>query len=286
MIKLVISGGDSFTYGSELPDDGNGPSKLSWANLIANKLDAKHINTADGGRSNSFIVRHVTNAVHEAIQHDYKPEDIFVQIMWTFPGRQEFAINVDTKRMDSPWFPLDPYVCEDESKSEWFKKLPKTSNDQWKTVHDDMHKRYLINKDLGLVDFAKEYYKVVSDTHDCYISLKNIFFIQNLLENKNIKYLFLYVNENVLIPLQYGDKFTKGLSSFIKWNNFFTFPLPKPMRNQIPKPKFTKLNRHRYFGFDSWAKANKYQYATSHPLELGHKDAADLIYERVKETIK
>ena len=83
MIKLVISGGDSFTYGCELQDqlDERHASEFSWANLVANKLNAKHINTAEGGRSNSFIVRHVINTVYEALQHDYKPEEIFVQVM-------------------------------------------------------------------------------------------------------------------------------------------------------------------------------------------------------------
>ena len=111
MFKLLISGGDSFTFGAELPGDALHPSEFSWANLVANKFNAKHINTAQSGRSNSFIVRHIIYTVNEALKHEYKHEEIFVQVMWTFVARQEVAINCDTQRLDSPWFPIDPYVC-------------------------------------------------------------------------------------------------------------------------------------------------------------------------------
>ena len=61
------------------------------------------------------------------------------------------------------------------------------------------------------------------------------------------------------------DDFTTGLRSFIKFNEWYKFP-----------------GDGDYVGFDDWAKANKYEYATSHPLEKAHEDAAELIYEEVK----
>jgi len=292
MITLVISGGDSFTFGSELLDDCGtmhvpvvtstpyhrptqpirlGPfaaaSKHSWANLTANKLNAKHINTGESGRSNSYIVRHIINIIYEALEHNYKPDEIFVQVMWTFVARQEIAVNFDIKRYDSPWFAVDPYVCEDETKSNWFKKVSK-SVPNWQEVHDDMHKRYLINKDLGLVDYAKSYYTVVSDLHDKYTSLQKILMLQDFLESRNVKYMFTYVNEHVMKGLISIDKFTNGLHSFIKFDEWFKFPGDK-----------------EFMGFDDWAKANGYPYATSHPLEQAHKDAAELLYEKAKQII-
>ena len=300
MIKLVISGGDSFTFGSELPDDdpadhdpdGNydihqsliGPrgrrhdrdavdqprrgSKLSWANLVAVKLNAKHINIAEGGRSNSFIVRHIINKIYEALQHEYKTEEIFVQVMWTFVTRQELVINSDTKRWDSPWFPIDPYVPGDETKSDWFKKIPKDTKN-WQSVHDGMYERYLINKELGMVDFVKEYYKVTGSVHDTYISLKEILMLQDFLESRSIKYMFTYVSEHVMYGLGSSDRFTNGLHSFIKFKEWYIFPGDK-----------------EFMGFDDWARENKYEYATSHPLEKAHEDTAELIYERVKQIVK
>ena len=274
MIKLVISGGDSFTYGSELSDDTGGligpkdASQHAWPNLVANKLNAKHINTAEGGRSNSYIVRHVINTVYEALKHDYKPEEIFVQVMWTFVARQEIAVSFSTHRWDSPWFAIDPHVCEDESKSKWFKKLNPKTTIHWQEVHDAMHERYLINKDLGFVDYAKAYYTVVSDLHDTYTSLQQILMLQDFLESRNIKYMLTYVNKYVMNGLISLDKFTNGLYSFIKFSEWYKFPGDK-----------------EFMGFDDWARANDYPYATSHPLEQAHKDAAELLYERVRQIL-
>ena len=282
MIKLVISGGDSFTYGAELPDDYHGPAKGSWAQLIANKLNAKHINKAMSGRSNSFIVRHIINAIHEASQHNYYPQEIFVQVMWTFAGRTEIPINFNTERDDSPWFPIDPYVCEDESKSKWFKEVSKDTPN-YEETRNNLRNRYKINKKLGLVDFTKEYYKVTQGVYDTYSSLKEILMLQDFLDKRNVKYMFTYVNEHVMIALcdhvdNYGhnydhglvsiDKFTNGLRNFIKFDEWYKFPGNK-----------------EFMGFDDWAKANGYPYATSHPLEQAHKDAAELLYEKARQTL-
>lgn len=265
-IELVISGGDSFTYGCELDDDDGTilehvGSKLSWANLVANKLDAKHINVAVGGRSNGFIVRHIINKIYEALQYDYKPEEIFVQVMWTFVARQEIAITVDWPT--DTWFPIDPYVCEDESKSDWFIKVPKDT-ENWKESRDAMHKRYLKNESTGLVDYAKSYYSIISDLHHTYNSLFEILSLQEMLEKKNIKYLFTYVNKHVMNGLISTEKFTDSLHNFIKFDEWYKFP-----------------GDDKYVGFDDWAKFNKYEYATSHPLEKAHEDAAELIYDHI-----
>jgi hypothetical protein len=268
VIKLVISGGDSFTFGAELTDINwvgvvNTPSPGSWANLVANKFNAKHINTALSGRSNSFIVRHIIKNIYEALQHDYKPEEIFVQVMWTFVARQEIVISSNTQRMDSPWFPIDPYVVGDESKASWFKKIPKDT-ENWQSANDDMHNRYLINKDLGLVDYAKAYDTVVSNLHDTYTSLSEILSLQELLDYNGIRYMFTYVSEHVMNGLMSKDKFAKGLHSFIEFNEWYKFPGDK-----------------EFMGFGDWAKANGYSFATSHPLEKAHEDAAELIYDHI-----
>ena len=198
-----------------------------------------------------------------------KIKEIFVQIMWTFTHRRELAVKFDIKRKDSPWFPIDLYVCEDESKSDWFRTVPKDT-ENWESARSHMHNRYLINKELGLVDFAKQYYSIVDDIDEAYTSLKEVLMTQNVLETHDIKYMFTYVNKHVMLGLDRSafntkDDFTTGLRSFIKFNEWYKFP-----------------GDGDYVGFDDWAKANKYEYATSHPLEKAHEDAAELIYEKVK----
>jgi hypothetical protein len=188
--------------------------------------------------------------------------------MWTFVARQEIAVNFDIKRHDSPWFPIDPYVVGDESKASWFKKVPKDTKN-WQGVNDGLHERYLKNKSLGLVDFAKEYYKVTGKLHDTYTSLKEILMLQDFLENRNVKYMFTYVSIHVMMGfVDSVNTFTNGLHNFIKFNEWYNFPGDK-----------------KFMGFDDWAKANGYPYATSHPLEQAHKDATELLYEKVRQIL-
>ncbi len=188
--------------------------------------------------------------------------------MWTFVARQEIAVDFNTNRQDSPWFPIDPYVVGDESKSGWFSKIPKDTIN-WQNTRDDLHNRYKINKSLGLVEFAKEYYKITGRLHDTYSSLKEVLMLQDFLESRNVKYMFTYVSEHVMHGLyNYESKYAKGLYNFIKFDEWYKFPGPT---------KFT--------GFNDWARANGYPYATSHPLEQAHRDAAEMLYEKVRQII-
>ena len=275
MIKLVISGGDSFTYGAELADDHEAglprPSEVSWANLVANKLDTKHINTSESGRSNDFIVRQVINTIYEALQHDYNSDEIFVQIMWTFNSRTEICVDFDIERRDSPWLPIDSHMIMDESKSDWFKELDPKTTIHWKEIRDVMHERWEKNKRLDVVNYASEYYKLASHTQHTYNTLKHILMLQDFLTVRNIKYMFTYVNEHVMYGLVgYESKYTKVLHNFIKFNEWYKFP---------------GIYDKEFVGFDDWAKANGYSYATSHPLEQAHKDAAELLYEKARQII-
>ncbi|SVE35376.1 uncharacterized protein METZ01_LOCUS488230, partial [marine metagenome] len=93
-----------------------------------------------------------------------------------------------------------------------------------------------------------------------------ILMLQELLENKNIKYMFTHVNEHVINGLiGPSNTYINSLRSFIKFGEWYNFP-----------------GHEETTGFDQWAKWNKYEYATSHPLEKAHEDAAELLYEKVK----
>jgi hypothetical protein len=100
--------------------------------------------------------------------------------------------------------------------------------------------------------------------HHIYNSLFEILSLQEMLEKKNIKYLFTYVNKHVMNGLISTEKFTDSLHHFIKFDEWYKFP-----------------GDDKYVGFDDWAKFNKYEYATSHPLEKAHEDAAELIYDHI-----
>ena len=83
-MTVLIAGGDSFTYGSELPSQ-----EHTWANLLANRKGWNICNIAQPGYSNSAIRRNVMNAVNE-----YKDLDLYVAVMWSFPNRYEFKFPI------------------------------------------------------------------------------------------------------------------------------------------------------------------------------------------------
>ena len=272
MYKLVISGGDSFTFGAELSSNSKSfkPHKKSWANIVANKIGLKHVNVARSGRGNSYIVRHVINQINDAITNDINPADIFVQVMWTFTNRCEFALAMPIPEYDSPWLGITPYTHIDETKSNWFRKLTKNTKN-WTGVYNDLKNSYTRYQELGIVDFASQYQKIVQTAtlHNTYSSLREILLLQNILELQQIRYVFSYVNQDVMIGLFNDDSnnvFTNSLRNFIKKEDWYSFP----------------GDFQEYVGFDDWAKENKYKYATSHPLELAHADAAALMHQHIQ----
>ncbi len=277
-MKLVISGGDSFTFGAELPDDFDGdfsgvPSKLSWANLVSEKLNCKHINVASSGRGNSFICRRVLYNVYRALE-TIEPTDIVVQVMWTFVMRREFklidgTLNGQIYKNDSEWLSLDPHAILDETTSDWFKEIDPNSHN-YDGVKHSLKRKFNTYKHAGVVDFGKHWYTIVSDEDDIYASLREILLLQEFLKNKNIKYVFTYVGywAPQMLFEQEANNYIDALRSMIDTDTWFHFPS-------------TPTQQH-YVGFDDWARHNNYAYATSHPLEEGHKDAAELIYNHIK----
>lgn len=272
MYKLVISGGDSFTFGAELHTDKTvDPHPKSWANIVANSIGKKHVNVARSGRSNSYIARHVINQINHAITNNIHPTEIFVQVMWTFTDRCEFALGIPIPEFDSPWLGITPYTHIDETKSNWFGKLTKDTKN-WNSVFRNLKSSYTRYRELGIVDFASQYQKLVQTTtlNSTYSSLKDIVLLQNILELHQIAYVFSYVNHNVMVGLFEDDidnVYTNSLRNFIKKENWYKFP----------------GHTSEYVGFDDWAKENNYKYATSHPLETAHADAAVLMLQHLKQ---
>jgi hypothetical protein len=271
MYELVISGGDSFTFGAELDTDNSvNPSPNSWANLVAQRIGKNHINVARSGRSNSYIVRHVLHELQKAFEQNISSKKIFVQVMWTFADRHEFAIGIPTGEYDSPWMYLTPYSHVDETESEWFRNVDR-SLPTWQSVYNSLKSFYNKNKQLGIVDFAKQYSKLIQSTpdNDSYTSVKELLLLQNTLEIYNISYVFTYVNQyvaNGLFDDSDNNIYLKSARKLLNRKKWYSFP----------------GNFQKYTGFDDWAKHNRYEYATSHPLENAHRDAAELIYKHIQ----
>lgn len=78
----ILTIGDSFTYGEELPD-----LNLAWPQLLANKCNASLVNLGEPASSNDKIVRkaisYLTNPLLDKVD--------LVVIGWSSPGRIELA---------------------------------------------------------------------------------------------------------------------------------------------------------------------------------------------------
>ena len=273
MIELVISGGDSFTFGAELDTDTpHLPSSNSWANLVAMQLGAQHINTAYSGRGNSFITRRVMHQVTLALLRGIPSEKIFVQVMWTFANRHEFALANEHIHWDSPWIGITTYTAEDESKSDWFMKVSPDSK-HYEIIKKHLHETYLRNLKIGVVDFAKHFITAVQakGLHDSYASASAVLQLQDFLTLRKIKHMFTYVDQSALDGIatdsshDAGSEYLNTVRSEIDFDSWYHFPAA--------------------VGFLGWSRDNDYEFATSHPLEPAHQDAAQLIVEHVRRNV-
>lgn len=121
-------------------------------------------------------------------------------------------------------------------------------------------------------EFSKEYFKHVgnSEYYEIYSTLKEILFVQQYCQIRNIPYMMLtadntfYLHENYL---RRRDRYIDSLFNSIDWSHWFWFDGVK--------------------GFYTWARDNKYTMgAHGHPLEQAHSDAAKLMEDKFNELVK
>lgn len=254
-MTVLISGGDSFTYGSELSDCTNEQhSNSTWSALLAHQLGMNYACVALPGASNNSISRRVMRACENMLADG---QDIAVAVMWSFANRTEFRFNKDTGERDSPWYSITPWVAMD--------------NDNWLTTiqshfvnenpiilkHHMEHNRKM--QESGIADFAKSYYMHIGNEEiwEYYTTYKEIMFLQQYLDSKNIPYVFTHV-EPLFVEISVDADLTV-------------------VRNQINMDKFYKFE-----GFYRWATENNYEFGTTHPLESAHVDFADLLFKHCK----
>jgi len=240
-MTVLISGGDSFTYGSELPSQ-----EHTWANLLANRKGWNMCNTARPAASNSSIRRNVMNAVHK-----YKDLDLFVAVMWSFPNRYEFRFAYDTGHLDSPWYSINPWTYNDQN-----------FEDHFHNKDDEVLQAQQANRAnaeaTGISDFAKSYVENVAQTEywELYTSWCEIVMLQNYLDNQDIPYRFLCVDNSLLESNCEIDTTLTTLRQSINW-----FAHNEGMYN--------------------WAKRTEQPFYTTHPRESAHIEWINMLYDRI-----
>ena len=242
-MTVLISGGDSFTYGSELPSQ-----EHAWANLLATRKGWNICNTARPAASNSAIRRNVMNAVHK-----YKELDLFVAVMWSFPNRYEFRFAYDTGHIDSPWYSINPWTYNDENFEEHFF----TKDDQ---VLAAQQANRANAEAKGMTAFAKSYVQNVAQTEywEIYNSWCEIATLQNYLIKHNIPYIFAQVD-----------------NSLFECNSVMDSTLTT-LRADIDMTKFVMDE-----GMFNWAKRTKQDFYTTHPRESAHVEWINMLYDRI-----
>lgn len=265
---ILVAGGDSFVFGSELKDQLDGASQSTYSALLAKQHNMEYNCVAWPGNANNAVSRMVINACNQ-----YKTQ-IGVIVTWTFSSRYEFRFNYNTRQKITPWYSINAWSILDK---------PEQIANEFKSKDDSIFNAHIDNlqtaNETGVSDFAKTFFKHVGDSeyYELYSSLKEILFLQLYLEHKNIPYLFTAADNHFYECPNYWrqrDKNIDALYNQIDWNKWFFFQAGT-------RADETKGPR----GFYQWAVENKYPIGTTHPLEQAHQAAAELIKEKFNELV-
>ena len=276
-MRKFIAGGCSFTLGNELSDDVDGkePSRKSWAyglNLATRKSSTtanylvKHdyISASKGGSGNSGIARRVFNAVSKHADKEKGVDDIYcVVVMWSFKSRYDWAMPRHRMLEDTRWATISPWDTSMRDQ-ERHKALANSEiqQAQWKTRQELMI-------ETGVKPFAEAIYKhAANEYHETYLSWKSIIWLQNILEKKNIKYMFTLADNSLFYKdfeqHKDQDRLMSALHDEIDLTKWFSFG-------------------ERMMGFNQWAALNDYERGTTHPLDKAHEDAVKLMLPQYKK---
>ena len=242
-MTVLISGGDSFTAGNELPS-----AEHAWPALLAERAGWNHCATAKGGNSNSAIRRTVMNAIHK-----YKTEDLFVVVMWSFPNRYEFRFTYDTGHKDSPWYSINPWTHNDQNFADHFHSMDEDILKHQKANRANAEQR-------GMSDFARMYVDQVADSEywELYTSWCEIVMLQSYLLENDIPFRFMYVDNSLFECNVEMDTSLKTLRETINTN-------------------WIVYNEGMY----NWAKRTKQPFYTTHPQESAHEEWINMLYDRI-----
>jgi hypothetical protein len=252
MTKKYIAGGCSFTFGHELSDDQQGKiaSRKSWAYGLKPQ-DHEYICTAHPGSGNSGIARRVFNAVANNKDIDC------VVVMWSFLSRYDWAMPRHRDLENTRWASISPWDTN-SGNEEAFRNLvgSEAQQEQWKTRRDTF-------AETGVKPFAEAIYKhAANQYHETYLSWKSIIWLQNILEKKQIPFMFTLADNTLFYDelKQHKDQ----------------DPLMKALHGEIDFTKWFSFGE-RMMGFNQWAFLNGYPRGTTHPLDEAHRDAVKLM---------
>ena len=245
----LIAGGDSFIYGSELSDcfvEHNGIATEQISQLTYPALIAK-----EAGLDYICVARpgYSNSAIRRTVMNicEQHKDISLVIVSWTFRGRYEFRINQQWKQISS-WVAVDD-IKEIEKKFQFDNPIVlKHHADELTTA-----------KQSGLNSFAKWIYANTDDVAEIYDTMSNIIMLQQYLTLSDIPYIFTAADRNS-VDVNVDDTSVQTL------------------QNQLSKSWGWFDNK----GFYTWAQDMKFPFATTHPREEAHIEAAHIFYEHIR----
>jgi len=253
MSNKFIAGGCSFTFGHELSDDVDGkiPSKMSWAHRLKFNPGDEYICTAYPGSGNPGIARRVFEAV------SYNKDIRCVVVMWSFLSRYDWAMPRHKSLEKTRWASISPWDTT-SGNEEAFRTIhgSETQQEQWRTRRNTF-------EESGAKPFAEAIYQyAANEYHETYLSWKSIIWLQHILENKKIPYMFTLADNSLFYnefkEHKEQDSLMNALYNEIDFTKWFSFG-------------------ERMMGFNQWALMNEYPRGTTHPLDEAHGDAVKLM---------
>ena len=252
-MSLFVAGGDSFTWGSELPDcDETSPSKLTWAGLLCDRLQMDYRCVAKPGAGNHSIMRRVID------QLETGPAD-FVAVMWTYPVRSELHLRQDlslelsnlcdkhdiqTGDLDQGWLTLSVWQT-----IPYEEKINKYSiaHDQW--FCNKIKQQCDFYDEIGVTDLSRGLFSITSLDHHAYDSIMSMFCLQSYLEKKETPYVFAAATSEI----------TEMLNRH-------------PMGRLIDTDRWINTD----MGFNEWARKQGHEISPmNHPVAAAHRDWLD-----------
>ena len=188
---IIVAGGDSFVYGSELADcDETHFSNSTFPVILAQRNNYGYVCAARPGNSNDAIARMLILECEKLLDQN---QSVAVIAVWTFVNRYEFLFNYKINSPISPWCSITPH------------------NTGKKEVQD----------------FKDCFYKHVgsNDNFANYNTLTSILLLQNYLISKNIPYMFLPADNHFYTgQIDSNVNIIKILHKCINWDKWYFFP--------------------------------------------------------------
>ena len=256
MNKTILAGGCSFTFGNELSDDnvGESPSSKTWSAILSNQVQGNYFCVAKPGSGNPGIARRVFEYTSNSAQ------ECMVVVMWSFTSRYDWAMPRHRLLEKSRWTSITPWDTSMKQREMQIKLAGSEA------VLEDFKRRREEYMETNVGVFADAIYKYAANQyHETFLSWKSIVWLQHILEKKKIPYLFTLADNVLFYDLEnllyQDDPLMSALYKEIDFSRWFSFG-------------------ERMMGFNQWATLNEYEYATTHPLDKAHKDAAELMKDK------